>query len=324
MCTAIALSHSGLFGRTLDLEYHYDESVVITPRRYYFSSPSGHCVQGEYAMIGIATMVEGYPLYYDGMNEHGLCMAGLHFPGNGVYLDPIDDMENVPPYALIPRILSSCKTLQEAQSMLTHIRLVHHPFSEQFPLTPLHWMIAQNGESIVVEPIDTGLQIYDNPVGVMSNNPTFDTQLALLLRYSGLSPDEPDNYFIDPSQLPHAYRGLGCIGLPGDYSSPSRFVRGVYLSSNTPNTIGSERVSHFFRIMEGVSIPKGALRSSDNKWVHTVYTSCCDPSSLCYYYNTYTHSAVVEVKLSCKSETDQLISYPLRLDQSFLVESPIL
>ncbi len=322
MCTAIALSSGNyLFGRTLDLEYHYNESVTITPSDFLFHSPSGYLVQGPYAMIGMATVVEGYPLYYDAMNAHGLCMAGLHFPGNGVYTEPCDSKENLPPYSLIPRILSSCATLAEAKDVLAHLCLINRPFSQRYPLTPLHWIIAQNGESIVVEPLVDGLRLYKNPVSVMTNNPAFDAQLAGLLRYNGLSSKEPSTMMIEPSLLPPSFRGLGAMGLPGDYSSPSRFVRAVFLSRHTPDLIGKDGIIGFFRMMDGVSIPKGGLLSKDGKWVHTIYTSCCDPQTRTYYYTTYTHPTVVGVKLSLIEHQQELISLPLRWKDEIVMDS---
>ena len=321
MCTAIALARGGcFFGRTLDLEYHYNESVAIAPSNFLFCSPSGSAVQGRYALIGIATVVDGYPLYYDAMNEQGLCIAALHFPDNGVYLEPQEGWENLPPYALIPRVLSSCATLSEARALLANLLLINRSFGERYPLTPLHFMISQNGKSIVAEPMADGLRIYDNPVSVMTNNPAFDAQLAGLLRYNGLSPKEPP-MMVDPSLLPPSYRGLGAVGLPGDYSSPSRFVRAVFLRQNTPDLSGKDGAMGFFRMMEGVSIPKGALLSMDDKWVHTVYTSCCDPKTLTYYYTTYTHPAVVGVKLSLNTQTHDLISIPLRWKEEIAIEN---
>lgn len=321
MCTAMALDRGGrFFGRTLDLEYHYNESIAIAPSDYLFRSPSGCLVQGDYAMIGVATVVDGYPLYYDAMNEHGLWMAGLHFPENGVYLEPQEGKENLPPYALIPRVLSSCATLSEARELLSNICLIHRPFNERYPLTPLHFMIAQNGESIVAEPMADGLRICENPVSVMTNNPAFDAQLAGLLRYNGLSPKEP-SVMIAPALLPPSYRGLGAVGLPGDYSSPARFARAVFLRQHTPALSGKDGAIGFFRMMEGVSIPKGGLLAKDGKWVHTVYTSCGDPQTRTYYYTTYTHPTVVGVKLSMAERGQKLISLPLRWIEEIIMEN---
>lgn len=299
MCTAIAMPNGDcFFGRTLDLEYHYNETVTLSPRNFPFWSPSGSQVLGKYAIIGMATVVEDYPLYYDGMNEHGLCMAGLHFPGNGVYLEPTEGVENLPPYALIPRVLSSCASLTEAKALLTEIRLVDRPFSTEYSLTPLHWMISMKGESIVVEPMADGLKVYENPMSVMTNNPTFPAQMAGTPRYNGLRADEPTDWLVDPSLLPASYRGLGAVGLPGDYSSHARFVRGVFLRENTPPLAEKDGVIGFFRMMEAVSIPRGVIRTKDGRLVHTIYTSCCDPKNLTYYYTTYDHPSVTGVRLS--------------------------
>lgn len=323
MCTAIANDKGNFyFGRTLDLEYHYNEAVVISPRTFRYEAPTGESFCGNYALIGMATVEAGVPLYYDAMNEYGLCMAGLHFPENAVYLPPMADRQNIPSYALIPRVLSACATLEEAKLYLSRIRLTDESFNEKYKPTPLHWMIAQKGQSIVVEPTVKGLQIYDNPTGVLTNNPDFPAQLAGVSRYIGLSPKEPCECLMNATQLPPASRGLGAFGMPGDFSSPSRFIRALFVKQNTPSFHGSAAVMQFFRQMSVVSIPKGAVEAADGRIVYTIYTSCCDPAEKIYYYSSYENPTVVGIRMK-ESELrgDTLQCFPLRIKGTVCLEN---
>ena len=114
------------------------------------------------------------PLYYDGMNEMGLCMAGLNFPANAYYPPPADGKDNITPFEFIPWILGGCKTVADAKTMINRINLVDIPFSKNLPLTPLHWIVADKKRCFTVEPMKDGMKLYENPVGVLTNNPPFD------------------------------------------------------------------------------------------------------------------------------------------------------
>ena len=134
-------------------------------------------MKNHYAIIGMAHVAEDYPLYYDAMNEKGVAMAGLNFVGNAVYSEVQPDVENIAQFEFIPWILSQCASLAEVRKLLNRINIVNTPFSEQLPLAQLHWIIADENESITVESMSDGLHIYDNPVGVLTNNPPFPRQM---------------------------------------------------------------------------------------------------------------------------------------------------
>ena len=188
MCTAATYySKDHYFGRNLDLEYSYHETVTIMPRNYSFSIRHEADLESHFALIGMAYVVDDYPLFYDAINEKGLGMAGLNFPDNAYYNEMKPDVDNISPFEFIPWILGQCATVAEARSMLDRINLINENYSEKLPLSPLHWMIADKTESIVVEQTKSGLHVYDNPVGVMTNNPTFDIQLFELNKYMALS-----------------------------------------------------------------------------------------------------------------------------------------
>ena len=259
MCTAITYTTKDhYFGRNLDLEYSYFESVTVTPRNFPLPFRQTPDMKQHYAMIGMAHVKDGYPLYYDATNEKGLSMAGLNFPGNACYFPPAPDRDNISPFELIPWILGQCSSLNEVYPLLERIHLAAIPFSAQLPLSPLHWIISDENRSITVESVKDGLKIYDNPVGVLTNNPPFDFHMTNLNHYMSLSIDSPDNRFSSQIPLTPFSRGMGAIGLPGDLSSSSRFIKAAFTKLNSVSgSSESESISQFFHVLSGVAQQRG-------------------------------------------------------------------
>ena len=198
MCTAATyFTKDHYFGRNLDLEYSYHEQVTVVPRKFPFAFRNGDTNADHLAMIGMAYVAGGYPLFYDGINEAGLGMAGLNFPDNCDFRDPADGKTNIASFELIPFILSSCKTTDEAREKLSDVNTTNVAFAPELPPNPLHWMIGDKKKQIVVEQTKTGLHIYDDPVGVMTNNPTFDIQMTMLANYRNLTADQGECRFAD-------------------------------------------------------------------------------------------------------------------------------
>ena len=234
MCTAATYKTKDFYmGRTLDYEFSYGEEITITPRNYPFKFRYTGEDSSHYAIIGMAHVTDDYPLYYDAVNEKGLGMAGLNFVGNAVYGDPVDGSKNVAQFEFIPWILSKCGNLDEARKALSTLNLVGTPYSDNFPAAKLHWIIADKSGAITVESVAEGLKIYDNPVGVLTNNPPFDRQMFMLNNYMHLSPKQPENMFPENVGLETYSRGMGALGLPGDLSSASRFVRTAFVKTNS-------------------------------------------------------------------------------------------
>ena len=240
------------------------------------------------AMIGMAYVVEGYPLYYDATNEKGLSMAGLLFAGNAYYnKEEMPDKDNVAPFEFIPWILGQCATVAEAKELLQRIHLVNLSFCDKLQSTPLHWMIADKECSIVVESVQDGLKVHDNPVGVLTNNPPFEYQMMNLNHYMGLSRGVPENSFAKGLKLEAYSRGMGAVGLPGDLSSMSRFVRAAFHKGNAvAGKKEKERVNQFFHLLGSVEMPRGSLQMGENLYEITVYSSCCNTDKGIYYYTT--------------------------------------
>ncbi len=324
MCTAITLqTKDHYFGRNLDLEYSYTETVTITPRNFPFYFRQKFSLPVHHAIIGMAYVKDGYPLYYDAMNEMGLCIAGLHFPGNAVYHSPRNNMDNIAPFELIPWILGQCTTVKEAYHLIKKTNLMNESFASDLPVSPLHFMISDKNESIVVEPLEQGIKIYPNPTGVLTNNPTFDTQLFGLNNYRNLSTKMPDNTFAPDLDLQTYSNGLGALGLPGDWSSQSRFVKAVFVKSNSfcgPSEHSS--VNQFFHLISSVEHPRGSVEVKKELYEITVYSSCCNMDKGIYYYRTYDNSQIIGVDMFLENlGTNQLISYPLLKEQGFFIQN---
>ena len=314
MCTAATyLSKDFYFGRNLDYEFSYGETVTIVPRNFPFALRHGGALSSHYAMIGMAHVQNGYPLFYDGMNEKGLCIAGLNFVGNAVYAKPRAGAENIAQFELIPWLLGRCASVREAQALLERMNLVDTPFCPGLPVAQLHWLIADREQCMVLEPVADGLRVYDNPAGVLTNNPPFPMQLFALNNYRRLSPRSPENRFAPKLPLECYSRGMGAIGLPGDLSSQSRFIRAAFVAANSCSGDGEgESVSQFFHILGAVEQQRGCCELENGAYEITLYSSCCNADKGIYYYTTYDNRQITGVRLYGEDLGGrELVSYPL-------------
>ncbi len=313
MCTAVTYkTKDHYFGRNLDYEFAYCQTVTVTPRNYPFLFRRMGEMRRHYAMIGMAFVQEGYPLYYDATNEKGLSAAGLNFPGNAVYKPEDPNRDNVAPFELIPWILGQCATAKEAYEKCARLNLLGEDFSAALPASPLHWMISDREQSFVLEPLKEGVRLYDNPVGVMTNNPTFDYHLTNLSNYMGLSPDDPENRFSKDLVLAPYSRGMGGLGLPGDLSSASRFIKAAFTRMNSLSGDSEEEsVGQFFHILASVAQQRGCCKVKDG-WEYTIYSSCCNTDRGIYYYTTYENSRITGVDMRRENlDASEPVSYPL-------------
>lgn len=299
MCTAATYKTKDFyFGRTLDYEFSYGDEITITPRNFPFKFRHTNECNNHFAMIGMAHIADGYPLYYDAMNEKGLCMAGLNFVGNAVYFEPKNGKENIAQFEFIPYILSHCDSVLQARKKLESLNITNTQFSDKLPCAQLHWIISDRNESLTVESTIDGLKVYDNPVGVLTNNPPFDIQMFMLNNYMSLSPKQPENNFGKSAELTTYSRGMGAIGLPGDLSSASRFAKVAFTKLNSVSGDSeSESVSQFFHILGSVDQQRGCCEVSDGKYEITLYTSCCNADKGIYYYTTYNNHQICAVDM---------------------------
>ena len=315
MCTAAFYkTNSAYFGRTLDYEFSYGDDVTLTPRNFPLPFREMGTLQSHYAILGMAHVSGGHPLYYDAMNEKGLGMAGLNFVGNACYRESTPGKDNIAQFEFIPWILAQCATVREARALLSRVNITPTPFSPQLPVAQLHWIIADREEAVTVEAMKDGLRVYDNPAGVLTNNPPFDEQMFHLNNYMHLSPRSPENSFSDKLKLRCYSRGMGGMGLPGDLSSQSRFVRVAFtaLNSRSEGTEESD-VSQFFHILGSVDQTRGCCELEDGKYEITIYTSCCSLDKGIYYYTAYDNHGITAVDMHRENlDGKALVCWPLR------------
>lgn len=307
MCTAITFKTNDFyFGRNLDLEHSYNERVVITPRNFPLKMRCVEPLKTHYALIGMATIIENYPLYFEATNEKGLSMAGLNFPGNADYKPFSDNLKNITPFELIPYILGKCKDIKEAETELNSINLVNINFSGDLPLSPLHWIISDKTKSLTIESVKTGFKIYENPVGVLTNNPTFPYHLMNLNNYMSLHEGATENNLSENIEFKNYSLGLGALGLPGDYSSASRFIKATFVKYKSKSgSSEKESVNQFFHILNSVAMPKGCVLVRDGEYEYTRYSSCCNADKGIYYYKTYDDFNIKKVELSSFNLDDE-------------------
>lgn len=317
MCTAVTFNKGHFyFGRTLDFDLQFGEKIVITPRNFKFSFRYEGLCEKHFAIIGMAVVSGGYPLYFDGTNEKGLCIAGLNFVGNAVYSEEKDETSgaiNLPQFEFIPWVLSKFGSVSELKNVLEHVKILKEPFNEGLACAQLHWIIADRESCIVAEYVKGGMKVYDNPVGVLTNNPTFDIQMFNLNNYMGLTSGAPSDRFADGLSLKEYGRGMGALGLPGDLSPQSRFVRAAFVKLNSVcDDLPVACVNQFFHILASVDNQRGCCRLEDGNCEITQYSSCCDADEGVYYYTTYTNHRISSVALRAENlDGEEVVCYEL-------------
>ena len=301
MCTGIAMKTRELyFGRNMDLEYSFNEKIAVTPRNYPLTFKKAEVQNPHAAIIGMASVVNGYPLYADAANEYGLCIAGLNFPDNAYYSpELLPDKINIAPYELPLFILGQCATVDEAVKLLERSNIADIPFSDKIPCATLHWLISDKKRSVTLECVKSGMKIYENRVNVLANNPTFDFHETNLGNYLNLNTANTQNVFSEKAGAKSFGKGLGSVGLPGDPSSPSRFVKAAFmlLNSKCPDT-EDESVMQFFHILDSVSVVNGSIALDSGEDYYTRYSCCINADRGVYYYKTYGCGRVCAVNMN--------------------------
>ncbi len=324
MCTAISYKvRNHYFGRNLDMECTYGENVIVMPRSFPFAFRYAERPAVNYAIIGAGLVRDGVPLFYDGTNEKGLSMAGLAFYGNAHYGNVADGKDNVAPFELIPWVLLQCETVKQARELLGGTNVAHIDFSASLPCAELHWMISDDRENLVLECTKEGMRLYDNPSGVLTNNPPFPMQVFNLNNYMCLSNQPPVNSFSKSLSLQEYSRGMGAIGLPGDLSSQSRFVRAVFNKMNSVCPSGEvRRVSQFFHLLYSVYQTRGAVQLKGGRYEYTVYSSCCNTKKGIYYYTAYDNFNITAIDMKKENlDGETLAVYSMRREGEIAAEN---
>ncbi|WP_300261440.1 choloylglycine hydrolase [Clostridium sp.] len=299
MCTALTLETKEglhLFGRNLDLEYLFNQSIIFIPRNFKCVDKSNNReLITKYAVLGMGAIFDNYPTFADGLNEKGLGCAGLNFPFYASYSkENIEGKTNIPVYDFLLWVLANFSSVEEVKEALKNANIVDIPINEHVPNTTLHWMISDSeGKSIVVEQTKEKLNVFDNNVGVLTNSPTFDWQLENLNQYVGLRYNQVPGLKLLDQSLNAFGEGTGLLGLPGDFTPASRFLRAVFLrDAMMKNDKDSIEISDFYHILNNVAMVKGAIRTLEEKSDVTQYTSCMCLEKGIYYYNTYENNQI--------------------------------
>lgn len=303
MCTGVRFSNDKgemYFGRNLDWSVPYGQKVVITPRGYrYASAFLGEMAMKGGAIIGMAIVAENTPLYFDCANESGLAIAGLNFPGYAKYADTaVEGKTNVAAYEFPLWVVANFTTVDEAEKALKEVAIVAKPINEQYPVSQLHWIIGDAKRSIVVEYTENGMEIFENDVDVLTNQPGYGWHKENLRNYMNLFPQMPKEVKWGKAKMTAFGSGSLMRGIPGDYYAPSRFVRVAYLNTHYPvKTTEEENVSRLFHTLAGVAMIDGAAQMADGTCEKTIYTGGYSVASKTYYYNTYEDPAIQKVAM---------------------------
>ncbi len=298
----------------MDLEYSFGEQVVVVPRNMPLNFKAEKTATTHPAIIGMAAVVDGYPLFAEAVNEHGVYCAGLNFPGYAAYSENVVDSKlNLAPYEIISYVVANCKTALEAKEFLQNVNVVAIKYADNLALPTLHWMIADKNNCYVLEATQGGVRLFENPIGVMTNSPNFDFHLTNLANFLKCSPNLPSNDLTDEMKLSPLGQGAGAIGIPGDPSTVSRFVRAVFNKTNSvcsPDELSS--VSQVFHVLDSVAMVRGTVVTPDDKYDITTYSCCINADKGIYYYKTYDNNRISAVDMFKENlDGDNVICYSL-------------
>lgn len=298
MCTAMSFRREKFyFCRNLDYFHSFGEDIVSIPRHYKMQFSNQEIIPTHYAFIGMAKIKNNYPLLFDGCNEKGLCIAGLNFEGNACFNTPLAYKNNLCQYEIMPYILCKCKNTDEAAELLRDINIIDIGFDSDTPPSPLHYFIADKDKSIVFEFTSFGGNIYENPFDILTNNPPYPYHAQNMASYFSLSVEASISEFGYMCHTGGISNGLGAMGMPGDYSSPSRFVRGSFVLKSAKGYDDEKKdVNQGFHILSAVEVPFGCVKEADG-YLRTLYSTVIDTQNLVYYCKKYECNTLFSAKL---------------------------
>jgi choloylglycine hydrolase len=303
----IAKDDSVVHGRTLEFGVQVETSVVVVPRGYEFvgTTPQGPGLPytAKYAAVG-AIAYDNLAIM-DGINEKGLAVGVFYFPGFAGYSKITEENQSkgLSPVEFSHWIVTQFATIEEVKSALSTV-VIAPTVNKEWGDTPapFHYIVYDNkGQSLVIEPINGKLKTYDNPLGVFTNSPTFNWHMTNLRNYINLTPVNAKPINLDGLTFAPFGQGSGMVGLPGDFTPPSRFVRAAIFSTTAiPSNTANEAVFQAFHILNQFDIPVGVAREKSNGVIHSDYTlvtSVKDPQALKYYFKTYGDQSIKVVDL---------------------------
>ncbi len=312
-CTGIQLqTKDGTYvsGRTLEFGIFFETSVVVVPRGYEFTGATtlgdGKKWKTKYASVG--TIIADNEVILDGINEKGLSVGSFYFPGFAKYsvTTPQNQSISMSSSDITQWIVSQFATVEEVRHAIENNEVAISPvLTPGFPpeVQPFHFIVYdRSGKSLVIEPLDGKLVLYDNPTGAMANSPTFDWHLTNLRNYIALNPNNIPPVSIFGKSFKQLGQGSGMLGLPGDFTPPSRFVRATVFSATAiPSENAEKGILQVLHILNNFDIPVGVAREVHEGVIHSDYTmltTARDSKNLRYYFKTYEDQTIKMVDLS--------------------------
>lgn len=310
-CTGIKLTAKDgkiVQGRTFEFGVNVDTSVAFIPQRYAFTSTTplgkGLSYQAKYCAVG--TICFNVPSLMDGMNEKGLTVGTFYFPGFAEYTKTSKENrdKSLSPVDFPNWLLTQFSTIDEVKKGVENVYIaptVDKNWGNTPP--PFHYLVYdKSGKSIAIEPIKGKLLVYDNPIGILTNSPNFEWHMTNLRNYINLTPKNVAPLKIDGTLFAPFGQGSGMVGLPGDFTPPSRFVRAAIFSTTTvPPENVNDAVFQAFHVLNQFDIPIGIARQVSEGVVHSDYTLATvvhDPYNLRYYFRTYEDQTIRMVDLN--------------------------
>ncbi len=300
-CTSFLLKTSdggAVYGRTMEFGFQLDSAAIVVPRRFALagSGPNGKpglAWTAKYGAVGLNAY--GLTILTDGMNEKGLAGGILLFPDYAGYADPAltDPAKAMAPWEFLTWALTSFATVAEVKAALPNIAIINLKQPNLGAVPPFHYTLHDaSGASIVIEPIGGVLKVYDNPFGVLTNAPTFDWHMTNLKNFVKISPENAPPLKIDGVSIAPLGEGSGLIGVPGDPTPPSRFVRALaYAVTAKKVPSGDQSVRLAEHILNNFDIPFGWIESgrssAKNPLEFTQWSSIADLTKKRYYVKTY-------------------------------------
>ncbi len=302
MCTGVRFSDDKgnmYFGRNLDWSTPYGQKVVITPRGYKYKTAFLGENPKSPALIGMGIIAENTPLYFDCANENGLAIAGLNFPGYAKYeTAEVDGKTNVAAYEFPLWVALNFTNVDEAEKALKDVAIVAKPVNDQYPVSQLHWIIGDAKRSIVVEYTERGMEIFENDVDILTNQPGYGWHKENLRNYMNLFPQMPKEVKWEKAKMTAFGSGSLMRGLPGGFYSTDRFIRVAYLNTHYPvQSDEATNVSRLFHTLTGVAMIDGGAQMGDGAYEKTIYTGGYSTATQTYYYSTYEDPAIQSVAM---------------------------
>jgi choloylglycine hydrolase len=335
-CTGIRIeSEDGavIYARTLEFGMNLESQVLFLPRQYEFvgttaSGKPGLTWNGKFAAIGMNAF--GVNLLIDGVNEHGLSAGGFYMPGYAEYqeINPNEESQAIAPWELITWMLTNFTNVDEVRAALPGIKVAAAPLGDKLGVPPLHYIAHdESGRSLVIEYVGGKLYTYDNPIGVITNSPTFDWHITNLRNYINLTATNVPPVELEGLKLSQFGQGSGLKGLPGDFTPPSRFVRAVALSQDAVRgELAQDAVREAFHILDSFDIPRGVVRPAEGDseaYEYTQWTSAANLKERVYYFHTYDNRRIRSVVLAnFPLEAARPIAIPLNDDSAIEVIEP--